>query len=52
MFKMVFFMAVFEVVFKPQNNLLQVFAFKINICTFATPLLGMECLIKIILWTH
>ena len=30
----------------------QVFGFKIINCTFASPLLGMECLIKIILWTH
>ena len=38
-----------------ENNLnysFKWFGFKIINCTFATPLLGMECLIKIILWTH
>jgi hypothetical protein len=35
-----------------ENYSFKVFAFKINNCTFASPLMGMECLIKIILWTH
>jgi hypothetical protein len=30
----------------------KVFVFQKNNCTFALPLLGMECLIKKILWTH
>jgi hypothetical protein len=30
----------------------KVFVFKIINCTFASPLMGMECLIKYILWTH
>jgi hypothetical protein len=34
------------------NYSFQVFVFKIINCTFASPLMGMECLIKIILWTH
>lgn len=35
-----------------ENYSFKVFVFKIINCTFASPLMGMECLIKIILWTH